>query len=318
MPSSACRPRRGRGAPPAATRSRQRGRGVVAGREHQARRCLRASRPASGGRSPGRHCSRSRAFRGSEQIIEDNNVARAAGGQVWPQISVGGARLQMNLARTLHLQSGAVSFAAVDERRQRGAAGGVPGSGMARAPRVGRDLDAKTMHPAGELRRRSRSPNPRRHPDLVGRRVVPDLADGARVHPARRHARSRHSTDRSRHAVPVSVLANNDPDAIAWLLQQDRVPARSRRLRRACQPVVRRLSPHRPPRQLGAGEGGHRRSNARSTSSPRSRRRSTASTPPPAAAAGSPVGMAADITVFDSGDRRSGTVAPHPRLPRRR
>ena len=57
---------------------------------------------------------------------------------------------------------------------------------------------------------------------------------------ARRLARRETSRPASR-----SVLANNDPEAIAWLLPQDDGAARAGRLRRARQPALRRV-PRRP------------------------------------------------------------------------
>ena len=69
-----------------------------------------------------------------EQIIEDNNAARAAGGQVWPQISVRVLAFQMNLREPFTFNQ-APAFAALDERRQRGAARRRTGIRNGAAPR---------------------------------------------------------------------------------------------------------------------------------------------------------------------------------------
>ena len=148
-----------------------------------------------------------------EQVVADNDAARAAGVQVWPQISVRPLTFQMTMREPFTFNvvpAFAELMAGSDEDR---AAAYRDPAWRARADE--------------ELRTRAR---PRinwdsievaesvRHPELVGRRVV-DLA-----------------AERGVGALDVmldlalaedletrfgAVLANNDPDAIAWLLGRD-------------------------------------------------------------------------------------------------
>ncbi len=148
-----------------------------------------------------------------EKIIEDNNAARAAGGQVWPQISVRVLAFQMNLREPFTFNQAPV-FAALMN------AGDEARIDAYRDPDWRRialeDLDTKTMirpnWPSIEVAESEA------HPELIGRRVV-DLAKERACTPLDVMldlALTEHLDTRFR-----SVLANNDPDAIAWLLQQE-------------------------------------------------------------------------------------------------
>ncbi|MBK5287852.1 MAG: amidohydrolase family protein [Acidimicrobiia bacterium] len=148
-----------------------------------------------------------------EKIIEDNNAAREAGGQVWPQISVRVLAFQMNLREPFTFNQ-APAFAALMN------AGAQARLDAYRDPDWRRvaleDLDTKTMirpnWPSIEVAESSA------HADLIGRRVV-DLAKERQCTPLDVMldlALTDNLETRFR-----SVLANNDPDAIAWLLQQE-------------------------------------------------------------------------------------------------
>ncbi len=148
-----------------------------------------------------------------EGIIEDNDRARAAGGQVWPQISVRPLAFQMNLREPFTFNM-APAFAAlmdhpVDERLA-----------AYRDPAWRRqaleDLETKTMirpnWAALEVAECAA------FPELIGRKVV-DLAGERGCTPLDAMIDIALADDLDTRFR--SVLANNDPEAIAWLLQQD-------------------------------------------------------------------------------------------------
>lgn len=150
-----------------------------------------------------------------EQVIADNDAANAAGGAVWPQISVRPLVFQMNLRepftfnmapafRDLMAQPDAVRldrFADPSWRR------------MA--------LDDLTNRTAIRLRWESLSiAESASRPDLVGRSVV-DEAANADCSPL--DFMLDLSIADSLETRFNSVLANDDEDAISWLLQRDGV-----------------------------------------------------------------------------------------------
>ncbi len=150
-----------------------------------------------------------------EQVIEDNDAARAAGGEVWPQISVRPLVFQMNLRepftfnmapafRDLMSQPDAVRLDRFSDPSWRRMA-----------------LDDLTNKTAIRLRWESLSvaESPMR-PDLAGRSVV-DEAAKADCSPL--DFMLDLSIADSLETRFNSVLANDDEDAIAWLLQRDGV-----------------------------------------------------------------------------------------------
>lgn len=148
-----------------------------------------------------------------EQIIQDNNAARAEGGQVWPQISVRVLAFQMNLREPFTFNQ-APAFAALMNAGEEARLAAYRDPDWRRTALE--DLDTKTMirpnWPSIEVAESDA------HSDLVGRRVV-DLAKERGCTPLDVMldlALTDHLDTRFR-----SVLANNDPDAIAWLLQQE-------------------------------------------------------------------------------------------------
>ena len=148
-----------------------------------------------------------------EGIIADNNAARENGGEVWPQISVRPLAFQMNLREPFTFNM-APAFAAlmgatIDERLA-----------AYRDPAWRRnaleDLETKTLiRPNWAALEVAESAA---HPELIGHRVA-DLAQDRACTPLDLMidlAMEEHLDTRFR-----SVLANNDPEAIAWLLQQE-------------------------------------------------------------------------------------------------
>ena len=148
-----------------------------------------------------------------EKIMEDTTAARATGGQVWPQISVRPLAFQMNLREPFTFNM-APAFAALmdhpvaerlaayrDHAWRRGAL---------------EDLETKTMirpnWAALEVAECAA------FPELVGRKVV-DLAAERDCTPLDAMIDIALADDLDTRFR--SVLANNDPDAIAWLLQQE-------------------------------------------------------------------------------------------------
>jgi N-acyl-D-aspartate/D-glutamate deacylase len=148
-----------------------------------------------------------------EGIIEDNDAARAQGGQVWPQISVRPLTFQMNLREPFTFNMAPAFAALMDaplEQRLR----------AYRDPdwreRALEDLETRTMirpnWPALEIAETTR------HPEMIDRRVV-DLAAERSTTPF--DFMLDLSLEEDLDTRFRSVLANNDPDAIAWLLQRE-------------------------------------------------------------------------------------------------
>ena len=151
-----------------------------------------------------------------EDIIKANDEARSHGGQVWPQISVRPLVFQMNLREPFTFNM-APAFAALmaepDAVRHRAVRG--PGVARARAgrPRTTRRSSARTGT-------RSRSPRAPR---------TPSSSTGASSRSPRSGACTAldvmldTSLDENLETRFRSMLANNDPDAIAWLLRPEGV-----------------------------------------------------------------------------------------------
>ncbi|MFM7616432.1 MAG: N-acyl-D-amino-acid deacylase family protein [Actinomycetes bacterium] len=150
-----------------------------------------------------------------ERIIADNDAARAEGGEVWPQISVRPLVFQMNLREPFTFNM-APAFRDL--------------MGASDAERLDRyadpdwrrvALDDVTNRTAIRLKWESlsvaESPN---HPELAGRTVV-DLAAERGVSPL--DVMLDLSIDDRLGTRFDSVLANDDPDAITWLLGREGV-----------------------------------------------------------------------------------------------
>ncbi|AKL73585.1 N-acyl-D-aspartate/D-glutamate deacylase [Actinobacteria bacterium IMCC26256] len=150
-----------------------------------------------------------------EQVIEDNDAAHAAGGEVWPQISVRPLVFQMNLRepftfnmapafRDLMAQPDAVRLDKFADHSWRRMA-----------------LDDLTNRTAIRLRWESLSvAESASRPELAGKSIV-DEAAAAGCSPL--DFMLDLSIADSLETRFNSVLANDDEDAIAWLLQRDGV-----------------------------------------------------------------------------------------------
>lgn len=150
-----------------------------------------------------------------EGIIADNDAARAAGGQVWPQVSVRPLVFQMNLREPFTFNM-APAFAALmaepDEVRKEKYAD-PEWRRLAQS-----DLDNKTfLRPDWEALDVAESTA---HPELIDRRVV-EIAEERGCTPL--DVMLDTSLDENLETRFRSTLANNDPEAIAWLLQRDGV-----------------------------------------------------------------------------------------------
>ncbi len=148
-----------------------------------------------------------------EGIIADNNAARAAGGQVWPQISVRVLAFQMNLREPFTFNM-APAFAQLMNAPMETRLAAYRDPEWRRTALE--DLETRTMiRPNWGALEVAESAL---HPELIGRRVA-DLAherDCTPLDVMLDLALEENLEPRFR-----SVLANNDPDAIAWLLQQE-------------------------------------------------------------------------------------------------
>ncbi len=148
-----------------------------------------------------------------EGIVADNDAARAEGGEVWPQISVRPLTFQMNLREPFTFNmANAFSelMAGSDEtRRERYA----DPEWRARAlHELDHDILLKPNWASIEVAESTA------HPELVDRRVI-EIAAERGCSPL--DVMLDISLDENLEARFRSVLANNDPDAIAWLLQRD-------------------------------------------------------------------------------------------------
>jgi N-acyl-D-amino-acid deacylase len=150
-----------------------------------------------------------------EKVIAQHDAQRAEGAQVWPQVSCRPLVFQMNLADpfTLNMR-GSFQKLMDTPREERKAAYRDP----AWRAEAWDDLNGRGVLPVNwDAFSVAESV---RHPDLVGR-TVPDLA-------AERGGTALDvmldiSLDDDLHTRFNSVLANNDPDGIAWLLPREGV-----------------------------------------------------------------------------------------------
>jgi N-acyl-D-aspartate/D-glutamate deacylase len=148
-----------------------------------------------------------------EGIIKDNNAARAQGGQVWPQISVRPLTFQMNLREPFTFNMAPAFAALMDASLDARLAAYRDPAWRAQALE---DLETKTMiRPNWAALEVAESP---KHPELIDRRVV-ELAAERGATPL--DFMLDLSMEENLETRFRSVLANNDLDAIAWLLQQD-------------------------------------------------------------------------------------------------
>jgi N-acyl-D-amino-acid deacylase len=150
-----------------------------------------------------------------EDIIRDNDAARAGGGQVWPQVSVRPLVFQMNLREpfTFNMRP---AFQELMDRplAERTAAYRDPAwRELALA-----DLNNKTfLRPNWDALEVAESTA---HPELIDRGVV-EIAKERGCTPL--DVMLDISLDENLETRFRSVLANNDPDAIAWLLGREGV-----------------------------------------------------------------------------------------------
>jgi N-acyl-D-amino-acid deacylase len=146
-----------------------------------------------------------------EKVVEEHEAAWAQGVEVWPQVSCRPLVFQMNLEEpfTLNMRE---SFAALmgSTREERIAAYRDP------AWRAGAWADVEAKF---NWRSLSVAESDSR-PDLIGRRVL-DLADELNKTPL--DVVLDLSLEDDLHARFWSVLANDDPEGIAWLLPRDHV-----------------------------------------------------------------------------------------------
>ena len=246
-----------------------------------------------------------------EDIIKDNDAARAEGGQVWPQVSVRPLVFQMNLREpfTFNMAPAFAELMAEPDavRLERYA-------DPAWRERAISDLNNKAfLRPNWDALEVAESTA---HPELIDRNVVVDSPNERGVHADRRDAR--HLARREpRDPLPLDVLANNDPEAIAWLLGREGVllgladsGAHVSQLCDACLPTdllgnwVREKRGHLA---RAGGEQADRRAGRRVRPRPCGRR-------PRAAARGHGRGHHR----LRPRHRRARAAPPDPRLPRRR
>jgi N-acyl-D-aspartate/D-glutamate deacylase len=151
-----------------------------------------------------------------EKIMEANTKARAEGVEVWPQVSCRPLTFQMNLREpfTFNMRS---SFQELMDRPDevRLAAYCDPGWRARAWDELRGRRGALPVNFDALVVAESKA-----HPELVGRKVT-DIAQERDVTPL--DVMLDVSIDENLETRFTSVLANNDPDAIAWLLPQDTV-----------------------------------------------------------------------------------------------
>lgn len=150
-----------------------------------------------------------------EGIIKDNDAARAEGGQVWPQVSVRPLVFQMNLREpfTFNMAPAFAELMAEPDavRLERYA-------DPAWRERATADLNNKAfLRPNWDALEVAESAA---HPELIDRNVV-ELAKERGCSPL--DVMLDISLDENLETRFRSVLANNDPEAIAWLLGREGV-----------------------------------------------------------------------------------------------
>ena len=152
-----------------------------------------------------------------ERIMAANTAARAEGSEVWPQVSCRPLTFQMNLREpfTFNMRP---AFQELMDRPldQRMAAYRDP----AWRARAWEELSGKAKRVIPMNFDALGVAESSKHPELVGRRVV-DVADERGCTPF--DFMLDLSLEEDLETRFTSVLANNDPDAIAWLLPQDTV-----------------------------------------------------------------------------------------------
>ena len=244
-----------------------------------------------------------------EDIIKDNDAARSEGGQVWPQISVRPLVFQMNMREPFTFNM-APAFAELmaepDAVRLERYADPVW------REKAQQDLNNKAfLRPNWDSLEVAESSA---HPELIDRRVAEIATErGCTALDVMLDT----SLDENLETRFRSVLANNDPEAIAWLLGREGVligladsGAHVSQLCDACLPTDLLGNWVREKEAISLERAVHKL------------------TGEPAGVFGLDAadggrglvreGMAADITVFDREHRRPRSAAPHPRLPRRR
>ena len=184
--------------------------------------------------------------------MEANIAARAEGIEVWPQVSCRPLTFQMNLREPFTFNMRPAFQELMDRPDDERIAAYRDPAWRARA--------------WDELSGRA---GKRALPMNFDSLLVAETRDASRAHGPQRHRRRRRARLHAvrRHARP---LARGEPrDALHERARQqrsrsDRVAApaghraaRARRLRRAREPALRRVLRDRPPRQLGARQGGH-------------------------------------------------------------
>jgi N-acyl-D-aspartate/D-glutamate deacylase len=150
-----------------------------------------------------------------EDIIKANDEAREHGGQVWPQISVRPLVFQMNLREpfTFNMAPAFAALMAEPDAVRMEKYADPEWRRLAQA-----DLDNKAfLRPNWDALEVAESSA---HPELIDRRVV-DIAAERGCTPL--DVMLDTSLDEHLETRFRSTLANNDPDAIAWLLQRDGV-----------------------------------------------------------------------------------------------
>ena len=150
-----------------------------------------------------------------EDIIRDNDAARSEGGQVWPQVSVRPLVFQMNLREpfTFNMAPAFAELMAESDavRLERYA-------DPAWREKAQADLDNKAfLRPNWDSLEVAESTA---HPELIDRRVA-EIATERGCTPL--DVMLDTSLDENLETRFRSVLANNDPDAIAWLLGREGV-----------------------------------------------------------------------------------------------
>lgn len=150
-----------------------------------------------------------------EQIIADNDAARSEGGQVWPQISVRPLVFQMNLREpfTFNMVPAFAELMAGSEAARLEAYA----DPAWRARALDDLLHGTTFRPNWGSLDIAESP---KHPELIGR-LVTDIAEERGCSPL--DVMLDTSLDDHLETRFRSVLANNDPEAIEWLLGREGV-----------------------------------------------------------------------------------------------
>ena len=150
-----------------------------------------------------------------ERIMEQNIAARAEGIEVWPQVSCRPLVFQMNLSEPFTFNMRPIFAALMDTSfEQRTAAYRDP----AWRARAWDELNGRGVLPPNWASLAVAESTT--HPELVGR-SLPELAKERDCTPL--DVMLDVSLSENLETRFTSVLANNDPDAIAWLLPQDTV-----------------------------------------------------------------------------------------------